>query len=172
MEPTETPTMYTQAAGRADRREPWLRVFVDGFAPNMTDDELTAIRDGLANNDHRILQGATTDPVPLLCVHDWPCNGSCPVAFAKLGTNPEATVGEVEARFAELCYGCDAILGRADCRHLLTWIDETPRDVMQRNLAAAIDGVLDRRRNLDQINAELHALCSSHTQKESHAIQD
>ena len=40
-------------------------------------------------------------------------------------------------------------------RHLLTWIDETPRDVMQRNLAAAIDGVLDRRRNLDQINAEL-----------------
>ena len=151
MEPTETPTMYTQAAGRADRREPWLRVFVDGFAPNMTDDELNAIRDGLVNNDHRILQGATTDPVPLPCVHDWPCNGSCPVGFAKLGTNPEATVGEVESFFADKCYSCDRILGEpAACRFFLNWWDDTPRDEARLSLLEAVDDALAKRQGFDR----------------------
>jgi len=140
--------------------QPWFRVFVDGFAPNMSAAELEALRDGLLADDSRILQGTTTNPLPLLCVSEWPCEGACPFAYVEMAMQDamgmQATVGECEQRFAQLCYGADALLGdRSGCRHLLNWIDSTPRAEMIRNLLAAVNGVLESRSSTDRVNAAL-----------------
>ncbi len=136
-------------------REPWLRVFVDGFAPNMTDDELLALRGGLERDDPRILQGATTTPPPLLCVHDWPCECACPIGYTTLATIDGATVGQVENVFANLCFMCNASLPSEPnaCRFFLNWVDVTPRPEMRASLVEAIEHVLAQREGFDREEA-------------------
>lgn len=124
----------------------WKRVWRAGL-PHISTQALEALRDALLTGDKRILQGATTQPPPLRCVQDWPVEGACLWAYCGwVDLGPEATVAQVEAKFAALCYAVDAEIGEpAACRHLLNAYDEWPRDEMIRNMLPEINLALRER---------------------------
>lgn len=136
---------------------PWLEVWDCGIAPQMTDEELTALADGLRDHDERIIQGHTTEPLPLLCVSDWPCEKADALGFAYLATHTGALIGEVEQFFAQTCYQCDVDIGEvAACRWFLNWHDDTPKLIMFRDLLAAVENTIYRRRlEADEANSIL-----------------
>lgn len=120
--------------------KPWQRAWRKGFAPNLTREQLTALRDGLAANDQRIIQGATTSPPPLMCVQNWPVEYACVLGFCGWQGNGLETVAEVEEFFARLCYDCDQSLTEdAGCHQFLNWVDETPRAEMVLELLAEVE---------------------------------
>lgn len=123
--------------------EPWQLVWREGFAPQMTERQLDALKEALVNDDPRLIQGATSSPPPLMCVQDWPCEGACAVSLLGwLGLGLE-TVGQVEEFFAKACYEADRRLGEpAACRHFLNWFDDTARQVVRRNLLAEVETAL------------------------------
>jgi hypothetical protein len=52
----------------------------------------------------------------------------------------------VEEYFARLCFEADQRLGEpAVCRWFLNWFDDTPRDVMRRELLAEVERALAER---------------------------
>ncbi len=140
-------------------------VWQRGVLPQMTTRQLEVLRDALVSDDNRLLQGATTSPPPLLCVQDWPCEGGCLIAFPYAfedGDSPEPraswaegvavlaspkTVGEVEQHFAEVCWAADQAIGEpAVIRELINWFDETPREVMRRELLTEVTAGLAARK--------------------------
>jgi hypothetical protein len=129
--------------------ESWRLTWRNGFTPHLTTEELLFLRDALATDDKRLTQGSTTTPPPLMCVQDWPCEaadalGLCGVVSA--GGWGAATVGQVEERFATLCFNADQSLGEpAACRWFLNWFDDTPRGEMIRELLAEVERSLTAR---------------------------
>jgi hypothetical protein len=121
--------------------EEWRRVFREGVAPVLPAAGLAALRDALARDDPRLVQGCTTSPPPLDCVLDWPCEAACPTAFCRWqGGESDGTVGDCEEFFAKVCYEADQRLGEpAAVRFFLDWVDDTPRDEMRRLLLAEVD---------------------------------
>lgn len=111
--------------------ESWRKVWRDGFLPQFSPEQRAALKQALETDDPRLLQGATTQPPPLMCVQDWTCEGGCAVSFCGM----PGTVGEVEEFFAAKCFQADQLLGEpAACRWFLNWFDDTPRDKMRRLL--------------------------------------
>lgn len=127
----------------------WRQVWRDGFAPILPIDGLTALATALREDDKKLIQGATTTPLPLMCVMDWPVEAGDCLAFMGAVTHGgfgTATVGECEEFFAKCCYEADQLLGEpAACRWLLNWYDDTPRDEMRRELLAEVESVLENR---------------------------
>lgn len=123
--------------------EIWRKTWREGFAPLIPTAGLRALRDALGTNDPRLLQGATTSPPSMLCVHDWPVESVCAVGLcAWLGEGLE-TVGQVEEHFAQTCFEVDRRLGEpAACRYFLNWFDDTPRDQMRRDLLDEVERTL------------------------------
>lgn len=117
--------------------ESWRKVWRDGFAPGISVEGLTALRDALITDDTRLVQGSTTIPPPLMCVQDWPLEACDAITFT--GWMDVWTVGEAEEHFARLCFEADERLGEpAACRWFLNWFDDTPRDEMRRELLAEV----------------------------------
>jgi hypothetical protein len=115
--------------------ESWRKVWRDGVVPLLTADDLRALAAGLEADDPLIHQGGTTVPPPLMCVQDWPCEAACVIGYCAWKARGLTTVGEVEEFFARMCFEIDQRLGEpAGCRWFLNWYDETPRDVMRREL--------------------------------------
>ena len=126
--------------------ESWRKVWQDGLAPLLSTNALEALRRGLANDDPRLIQGATTTPPPLQCVQDWPVDACCVLGFCSWQGEALESVAEVEEDFARLCFEADQVLGEpAACRYFLNWYDETPRDEMRRELLAEVELVLAER---------------------------
>lgn len=126
--------------------EMWRKVWREGFAPGLSDNALTILLKALEDDDPELIQGATTIPPPLSCVQDWPCEGACLIGYCGWAGEGLDTVGEVEEMFARCCFECDQNIGEpAACRWLLNWYDETPRDVMRRELAGEVELELIRR---------------------------
>ena len=120
--------------------ESWRLVWRDGFAKTLSTAGLVALRDALRSDDPRVIQGATTQPPPLMCVQDWPCEACCALSFAGWQGDGLTTVGEVEEHFAKQCFEADQKLGEpAACRWFLNWFDDTPRDEMRRELLAEVE---------------------------------
>lgn len=111
-------------------------------------DGLESLLVALVTDDKRLIQGTTSCPPPLMCVQDWPCEGSCALGwtFYKGG---DVTVGEVEEHFAAMCFQADQMIGEiAGSRWFLNWFDDTPRDQMRRELIPeVIRAVFARRSN-------------------------
>jgi hypothetical protein len=130
----------------------WRKVWRDGLAPLISTEALEALRTALANDDTRLLQGATTTPPPLQCVQDWPVEAACVLGFCGWQGEGLETVAEVEEYFARLCYEVDLRLGEpAACRWFLNWFDETPRDEMRRLLLSELTRTLSLRRDEDEV---------------------
>src|SRR5438552_11848691 len=131
--------------------EPWRDCWRRGIAPLLSIANLQALREALAADDPRLVQGATCVPPPLQCVASWPVEAACPLGYmgamehggiARLSrdnydkegklrrqdTGDYATVEQVEMYFARLCFEADKLLGEpATCRYFLNWFDFTPR---------------------------------------------
>jgi hypothetical protein len=106
---------------------------------------LIALRQALIDDSEALLQGATTEPPPLICVQDWACEGACAAGYAFWRAGHD-TVGEVEECFARLCFEADRAMGEpAGVRHFLNWFDETPRDEMRRELLPEVNAEVARR---------------------------
>ncbi len=122
--------------------ESWRKVWRDGVAPLLSVDGLEALRQALATDDVRLIQGATTTPPPLQYVH-WPVKAACLISYAGVdlcGGFDHATVGDVEEFFTRMCVDIDQRLGEpAGCRWFLNWFDETPRDEMRALLLPEVE---------------------------------
>ncbi len=126
--------------------ESWRKTWRDGLAPQISTSALTALRDAMANDDARLLQGATTTPPPLQCVQDWPVEAACALGYCGWQGEGLESVAEVEEYFAQRCYECDQRLGEpAACRWFLNWFDETPREEMRVALLAEVRETLAAR---------------------------
>ena len=126
--------------------ESWRKVWREGLEPLLTTEALQALRAALQSDDPRLVQGATTSPPPLMCVQDWPVEAACALGYCGWVGDGLETVGEVEEFFARLCFETDSRLGEpAACRWFLNWFDETPRDVMRRELLVEVHRALANR---------------------------
>lgn len=126
--------------------ESWRKVWREGLAPLLPTKGLEALARALADDDTRLLQGATTTPPPLQCVQDWPVEAACGIGFCGWQGNDLETVAEVEEFFAGICFEVDQQLGEpAACRWFLNWFDETPREEMRRRLLGEVSRTLGQR---------------------------
>ena len=130
--------------------ESWRKVWREGVVPLLSTESLDALRQGLVNDDARLIQGATTTPPPLQCVQDWPVEAACGLGYCGWQGEGLETVAEVEEFFAKMCFEIDRNLGEpAGCRWFLNWFDETPRDEMRRLLLAEVNRALAQREGAD-----------------------
>jgi len=124
------------------------KVFRDGFVPQLSIAQLDGLWLALANDDPRIIQGATCSPPPLQCAKDWPCESACIMGFSLLIENQSATVAEVEDCFAALCFEADKRIGEpAACRHFLNWFDDGEREQVRNTLMSWITEIKAARGN-------------------------
>jgi hypothetical protein len=125
------------------------RVWREGFIPELSTRHLEALRDALANDDPRLIQGGTTVPPPLMAVADWPVEAACLLGYCGVvdhGGFGRALVGPVEEVFAELCFRADQRLGEpAACRFVLNAFDDMPREEMRREFLAEVELALAAR---------------------------
>lgn len=143
--------------------ETWRHVWRDGFALVLSGEALEALATALREDDPRLIQGATSQPPPLMCVQDWLVEAGCAVGYCGAAvsgglactleearaagggqvphTNPHAApVGAVEEFFARACFDADQLLGTdGACRGFLTWFDATPRHQMRLELLAEVE---------------------------------
>lgn len=126
--------------------ESWRKVWRDGFAPVLSIPGLKSLQEALRRDDPRLIQGSTTTPPPLMCVRDWPVEAACAVGFCGWQGERLEAVGEVEEFFARICFEADQRLGEpAACRWFLNWFDDTPREVVRRELLAEVEQTLAAR---------------------------
>src|SRR5437588_422265 len=146
MGPCERDTRTADRGTGGRTMESWRKVWRDGLEPLLSTTGLAALRRGLADDDARLLQGATTTPPPLQCVQDWPVEAACALGYCGWQGEGLETVAEVEEFFARMCFEIDQRLGEpAGCRWFLNWFDETPREEMRRELLAEVNRALARR---------------------------
>lgn len=120
--------------------EAWRKVWRDAIVPLMSDEALHALYRGLINDDPRLCQGKTTEPPPLLAIQDFDVEQACAISYCGWQGDGLNTVGEVENKFAQLCFECDNLLGEpGGVRWFLNWYDETPRDMMRRELIEEVN---------------------------------
>lgn len=156
--------------------ESWRKVWREGFASQLSDSSVEALRLALLQDDPRLLQGATTLPPPLQCVQDWPVEAGCVLGFCGAIENggfgkDGATVQQAEQFFAEKCFEADRLLGEpAACRHFLNFFDETPRDEMRRLLLSEVNREQARRnaRGNSDVDDGLHQRSAEET---GHAVR-
>lgn len=118
----------------------WQKVWRQGICPLLNRNHLEVLREALIRDEPELLQGMTTNPPPLYCTQDWPCEGSCGLTYMGWRGDKLQTVGECEEFFSRLCLGIDNLLGEpAGCRWFINWHDETPREQMRQELVQEIN---------------------------------
>lgn len=126
--------------------EAWRRVWRVGFAPLISTEGLESLREALSNDDPRIIQDATCSPPPLQCVEDWPVESTCPIAWTGWKGESDMSVGEVNDHFDSVCFAVDQAIGEpASTRFFLNWWDESPREVVFKELLAEVELALAER---------------------------
>lgn len=127
----------------------WRKAWRDGIAKALTTNGLESLGEALYFDRPELIQGATTSPPPLPAMQNWPCTAGCAIGFAGWMGDGIVTVGDVESHFADVCYKADQLLGGpTECRWFLNWFDDTPRDVMRKELLAEVVRELDIRKGL------------------------
>jgi hypothetical protein len=137
--------------------ESWRKVWRVA-AKLLTVDQLLALDKGIALDDKRLIQGATSSPPPQSCKQDWPVEAACLLGypfvaagdgFADSGENlSAATVAATEEFFARSCFEIDQKLGEpAGCRWLLNFWDETPREEARLQLLPEVRLAIEHRRD-------------------------
>jgi hypothetical protein len=140
--------LQTAPAVRVEEEPPetWALIFRQGITPQLSTQALEALRDGLANDDPRLVQGMTSVPPPLQAVQDMPVEAACAVAFAGWKGEGLKTVGELGHWFDDVMVGCAKLIGDPDgVRWFLNWFDDTPRAQMIRGLLAEVERELASR---------------------------
>ncbi len=112
-----------------------MQAFRTIIAPQLASVGLNALRKALIEDDHRLIQGCTTSPLPLDALMECKVEGGCAIGYAGWIGHVYQTVGEVSEFFERVC-------DDPDCRYFLDWYDESPRAEMRRELLAEIDVIL------------------------------
>lgn len=129
----------------------WQKVWREGFAPQISDAGLEALKEALITDDPRLIQGATCSPPPLPCVADWPVEGGCAITYCGWQGDHLPTVEKVEDYFAQRCLEANQLLGEpAACLWFLNWFDDTPRGQMRTELLAEVRRSLRERESHGQ----------------------
>src|SRR5437763_9030928 len=132
------------------KMESWRNVWRTGVATLLSTESLESLREALATDDPRLLQGSTTTPPPLQCVQDWPVEAACALGYCGWIGDGLETVAEVEEFFARMCFEIDQQMGEpAACRWFLNWFDDTPRQEMRRELLIEVQRTLAERLSAD-----------------------
>ncbi len=127
--------------------EPWKEVFHRGIAPQLSDAGLEALAVALRDDSPQLLQGATVEPPPLLCVANWKPQAACVVGFCGWHGDGLNTVEEVDRYFSRVCFACDTAMDAgAVCHYFFNFIDELPREDLCRLLLPEVLAVLAARR--------------------------
>ncbi len=123
--------------------EMWRRVWRDGLVPRLSARALRALRTALVSDDPRLVQGTTCSPPALQALCEQRVETACALGYCGWQGEGLARVGEVEDFFQQLCDGADERLAeRAVCRFFLNWYDDTPREVMRRELLTEVERAL------------------------------
>lgn len=123
--------------------EPWRKVWREGIAPQLTDAELSLLRDAIESNDRRLTQQQTTKPLPLEVNADSDCEGADILGYAAMVSSNKPTVRAVESSWMRLCERADDLLGNEDSlRDFIRWYDDVPREEMRRELLREVSNEL------------------------------
>jgi hypothetical protein len=123
-----------------DVMKPWQSCWRNGIAPLLTPAGLASLRAALADDDPRLLQGATTEPLPIGLFANEPVEGACAIAFSMWHGSGLDRVGPLHRAFRRLCASADDLLDQQlGTIAFLNWYDETPRAEMRRELLAELD---------------------------------
>src|SRR5688572_5781617 len=115
--------------------ELWRKVWRE-MAAHISLAGLKALEAALITDDVRLIQGNTCWPPPLLHC-DVEVGAACAVSFCGWQGDGLQTVAEVEEYFGDTTQAVDAEFNEpAMSRYFLNWYDDTPRDVMRREMLA------------------------------------
>jgi hypothetical protein len=121
----------------------WQRSWRLGLAPLLTPAGLSALRTALDADDPRLVQGATTEPLPIALFADAAVEGACAVGFCLWQGCGLNRVGALHQAFRRLCASADDLLDEPlGTIAFLNWFDETPRADMRRDLLLEIEYLL------------------------------
>lgn len=124
----------------------WRRVWREGIAPLLIDDELETLALGLEVDTPMLIQGACALPRPMSDVNESTIIGVDALCYGAWQTGRLATNLDADDYFARTCHAIDELLGEpAGCRWFLNWYDETPRDEMRVALLAEVQREQERR---------------------------
>jgi hypothetical protein len=125
----------------------WQRSWRMGLAPLLTPAGLAALRAALETDDPRLVQGTTTEPLPIALFADAAVEGACAVGFSLWQGQSLVHVGALHQAFRRLCASADDLLDEPlGTIAFLNWFDETPRAEMRRALLAEVDCLLEQPR--------------------------
>lgn len=120
--------------------ESWRKVWRDGFVPQLSMEALKALRYALMEDIEELAQCYTVSPPPAEMFKNDEPEKACAIGYMGWKADGCETVGAVEAFFTKACLGCDdAMQEHAACRHFLNWFDETPREIMRRELLPEVN---------------------------------
>lgn len=101
-----------------------------------------ALRSALLRDDWRLLQGLTVSPPPLAIFADSNVEGACVLGYCGWKGENCKTVAQVAEYQERLCLVADEVLDEPGAsRYFLSWIDETPRSEMRRQLLAELNSL-------------------------------
>ena len=117
----------------------WKRAWRMGLANLLTPAGINALRTALETDDPRLVQGATTQPLPIALFADECVEGACAVGFCLWQGLGLDRVGDLNREFRRLCASADDLLDEPlGTIAFLNWFDDAPRDEMRREMLAEI----------------------------------
>jgi hypothetical protein len=132
--------------------ENWRRVWRDGFSCVLSDAALAAIRDGLKKDDPALIQGSTSDPLPLMCNRDLPACGACLISYGLWIGDGMGTVEEVEHAFSLACFNADQLLKEpGGCRWFLNYWDDAPRREAFAEVLLEVERTINQRKAIAHV---------------------
>lgn len=127
----------------------WRHVWRFGLAPSISSPGLASLEVALYGDDPRLLQGVTCSPPMAVVFGNRTACAACALGWTGWQGDRLRTIGEVADYFHQLCDAADdALREPGACRFFLNWYDETPREVMRRELLAEVRRELTRRRSI------------------------
>jgi hypothetical protein len=116
---------------------PWQWAWREGVAPQLSTAGLKALQNALESDDPTLIQGQNLLPPPLKSHESENVVAACAICFAawKGDYREAASVAEIDARFAEICFRAGELLNQPDgVGSFLTQYDSWTREEMRQNL--------------------------------------
>jgi hypothetical protein len=130
--------------------ESWRNVWRRGLAPLLSVAALEALRQALAGDDSRLVQGVVTVPPPLGDDLSLPVEAACAIGLCGWLGEGLTTVEEVEGFFVRTAFEIDRRMGEpAASRWFIGWYDEAGRKEMRQLLLAEVELALAGHRGED-----------------------
>jgi hypothetical protein len=127
--------------------ESWRKAWRESVAPQLSGPGLRRLADGLEYDDPCILQGQTVDPPHMYGFRHADAEACCPIGYACWQGDGRKTVEDVQSAFQRVCWAGENTIPPNDTSaiHFLRFVDDSPREVMRRELLAEVRLELARR---------------------------